>query len=324
MHPKTLEILEAMNRAGQDEKQPPFNVLTGPHHFHISRGINDAAFAIACDEMQHSLDQGEQFSTPINSNLPCESMVMTVHRENDDVEVYLLKAENDYIVICLAVWYPGFPYACSVMIGAYVPGQGIHKVPEAIQKTEFARQFMAAIDDDTLLGSISRIAFIVSLINEPTRVAKTEATAQEINRAHRKRVERITGKAAQAWTNVRWTVGERSAAKRSKGDEEWKGRALHWCRAHWRSCNPGDVGAQWVDRKSGGKSGWHKWIKDCWRGHPDFGIKLQRHKPAMPGEKRPGAQYPTAIVDQTRFKAMGAQQRASLAAAGFAPSAALN
>lgn len=70
--------------------------------------------------------------------------------------------------------------------------------------------------------------------------------------------------------------------------------------------------------------GWYCWAADCWKGHPNFGIKLQRHEPYFEGEPRSRYIGGESVLDATRFAAMGAAQRAALAEAGFAPSSALH
>ena len=161
---------------------------------------------------------------------------------------------------------------------------------------------------------------IISLINEPRIVEATPASGLDWSRQHRKAVERVTGKAAMAFSVVSWKIGKHAKAIGSRLSEEGHPKALHWCRAHWRRAEEGQPKAEWVNIPRKGGWGWYCWAADCWKGHPDFGIKLQRHEPHFEGEPRSRYIAGDRVLDSTRFAAMGAAQRAALVKAGFAPS----
>jgi hypothetical protein len=127
-----------------------------------------------------------------------------------------------------------------------------------------------------------------------------------------------------AFSTVRWKIGKRTQAIGNCLTEEGHPKALHWCRAHWRRAEEGQPKAEWVNIPRKGGWGWYCWAADCWKGHPDFGIKLQRHEPYIEGEPRSRFVDGPKILDETRFSAMAAVQRAALFEAGYAPSRALN
>ena len=59
-------------------------------------------------------------------------------------------------------------------------------------------------------------------------------------------------------------------------------------------------------------------VRDCWKGHPAFGVKLQNHRPFLAGS-RPGHGFdaPT-LVSPERLALMDAQKAEVLRQAGFA------
>lgn len=169
-----------------------------------------------------------------------------------------------------------------------------------------------------------RLAFILSLINTPRKVQIGPATGMDWTRQHRRAVERVTGSAAMAFSVVSWELGRKCAAIGNEITTEGHPKALHWCRAHWREARKGQPKAEWINVPAKGGWGWYCWVADCWKGHPDYGVKLQRHQPRMPGDK-PGQALVTAQAtpDKTRWEAMSAAHRAAMVEAGFAPTPSL-
>lgn len=179
-------------------------------------------------------------------------------------------------------------------------------------------------DLDLAFTALSRLSFILALINEPRIVEASPASGLDWSRQHRKAVERVAGKAAMAFSVVSWKIGKHAKAIGNRLSEEGHPKALHWCRAHWRRAEEGQPKAEWVNIPRKGGWGWYCWAADCWKGHPDFGIKLQRHEPHFEGEPRSRYIGGDRVLDSTRFAAMGAAQRAALVEAGFAPSQTLH
>ncbi|MFC3569189.1 hypothetical protein, partial [Paracoccus simplex] len=200
-------------------------------------------------------------------------------------------------------------------IGGFTPGGTKCWVP--IEATQDCSVLSAQLT--------ARLSFIVSLINEPRAVDRTPASGMDWTRQHRRAVERVTGKAAQAYTVVGWEIGRPVAAKVGQITTDGHKKALHWCRAHWAKAAEGEPKAEWVNIPRKGGWGWYRWVKDCWKGHPDYGIKLQRHEPHMPGDpKSLHVGVGSEVVDQMRLAAMSAMQRHSLVEAGFAASVTLH
>lgn len=323
MHPKTLEAYQFGLWNKDKVPQWMMDIMAGPHHFHASEEIVKAADDFVLNEIDYCNDFGQQVLHPWTGEPPASSLVLT-YDHLGATSCFLIWKIGVQVQIGLVCENEGGQVDGIQPISAYHPGGETFSFKAEDLRLPAHKQTCKKVEGWLVSTSSLRLSMIFSLINEPRLVKKFEATEDENSTEHQDRVRKITGKAAQAWTNVRWTVGKAVKAKGRKRTSESAGRPLHWCRAHWRSCKAGDAGAQWVERKSVGKFGWYKWIKDCWKGHPRYGIKLQRHEPAMPGEKRPGAVRPTSLVDQTRFLAMGAQQRAALVAAGFAPSSTIH
>ena len=160
-----------------------------------------------------------------------------------------------------------------------------------------------------------RVAFILSLINQPRKVMLSREAGP---RQHRRRVEAVTGKAAQAWTNVGWPVGSPVFRRDGVLTTEGSRKALHWCRRYLAPAIKGEPKAEWIDGR------WQRWVRDCWRGHPAFGIKLQDHMPRLPGHKAGDKGDMLAILPQTKLDALSGAQRAALVASGHVASATLH
>lgn len=318
MHPKTLDYYEAARLRGLTEKHWPIKLMLSPHHFHASDGMHKAAYAISRHELMVG-GAGSELTFPKGSRLPAPQMVLTV-QHGDDVSVLLLhETEAGYVNVVLATEIRCFP------MGSYKPGTSWHGavLPENCSD-EAMKAGLAATSVDEINLILWRTAFLVSLINEPRRVTVSPASGIDWTRPHRKRVQRLTGKAAMAYSTVSWQVGAGVKAKGNPGGDSDLKVALHWCRAHWRKAAPHMESAEWVTPRNR-PAGWYLWISDCWKGHPDHGIKLQHHKPKMPDEKdRKGAAAPSGVRNATKLAAMSAQQRAALVQAGFAPSASLH
>jgi hypothetical protein len=177
--------------------------------------------------------------------------------------------------------------------------------------------------DEEKHSSVFLFGILLSLLNEPRRVVQRAAEGPEWTRPHRREVERVTGRAALAYTVVSWEVGSgvRALGSTAEADQAFK-MPLHWCRAHWRESNSTCPSAQWVTPMFR-RPGWYVWVRDCWKGHPDHGIKVQRHEPRMPGES-PVRVKQDPVPSAAKLDALAAQQRAMLVQSGHAPSASLH
>jgi hypothetical protein len=303
MHPETLRIYEAARKRGENPKSYFMPVLTGPHHFHVTPSVCRAASAIAVHKSVEE-DDGA-FRAPVTARLPANSMVLTMaeHPGEPPLVWVLGKAEDaeDEVVISLAS-SESITQVCS-----YIPGEiGGRQNPNAYK--------------DFVWYVHRRIAMIVSLINTPRKVDITTPSGLDWTRQHRKAVERVTGSAAMAFSIVSWELGRRCKAVGNEISTEGHPKALHWCRAHWREAAKGQPKAEWVYVPALGGWGWRTWVTDCWKGHPDYGVKLQRHQPRMPGEKPETSKASgQAVLDKTRWEAMSAAHRAAMVEAGFAP-----
>jgi hypothetical protein len=308
MHPTTLRVFERLKRSNPDHWSVRFCEVA--RHVHASRALGDAACAIANHQMSVLRDAGSvvPISAPIGATLPGQKICLTVEGDPHAIS-FLTQAEFGGPVDWSVVVYgptirEGHPYA------RWVPGRPI------LCRDDASRDDAALVVSDAF-----RFGIILSLMNEPRRVSLRPASGLDWTRQHRKRIERLTGKPALAYSNVSWQVGAGVRAKNSKdGDSDLK-MPLHWCRAHWRKAEPGMASAQWLEPTQGSPAGWYLRVKDCWRGHPDHGIKLQRHMPRMPGEKISEVEWPSGPPSEAKLAAMGAQQRAAMVQAGFAPSA---
>jgi hypothetical protein len=171
---------------------------------------------------------------------------------------------------------------------------------------------------------VFKCAVILSLINEPRRVITAEADGMDWTRQYRKAVQRTTGKAAQAYSKVRWEVGGEVRARIEAGADEAFKMPLHWCRAHWRKADAEMANAVWLASMLDRPAGYYLWVKDCWKGHPAYGLKLQDHEPRMIGERDAASCVERSVPSAAKLAAMSAQQRAMMVQAGFVPSGALH
>jgi hypothetical protein len=300
MHPKTLFAYERMSENGVSSAIR--DVLVGPRHFHVGAVV----FRVATDAMSGEIGAagpGGKLVFPCGARLPGPDMVLTFeHPKGHSGPIFLSKKDEAIEV------YSYQDSADMDYIGAFVPGTDLLRT-DSEGRNNWGLMFL--------------VAMMLSLINEPRIVDTSPATGLDWSRQHRKAVERVTGKVALAFSTVRWKVGSKTRAKAAAAYGDWYGVALHWCRAHWRHAKEGQPKAEWVNIPRKGGWGWYCWAPDCWKGHPDFGVKLQRHEPHL-GEPRSRFVGGEKVLDSTRFAAMGAAHRAAMVEAGFAPSRSLH
>jgi hypothetical protein len=315
MHPATLDCYHAAKMRGRTSRDWPVKIMEGPHHFEVSPGIVDAAEAIAKNERSR-MEAGDPMHFPAGSRLPCDEMVFVTNADRE-TNVYLLWQAKDSVMVAWAC-----PH-CIVPIGSWTPGTAKGGLFAAAELSHpVARAARQSLPDWLAEQGIWVLAITLSLMNEPRLVTRSTV---EHPRTSRRRIERLTGKPALAYTKVTWQVGAGVKAKRDGSDEDGGLRMpLHWCRAHWRKAEEDWAGATWVEPRMGAPKGWYIWVTDCWKGHPDHGIKLQDHAPRMIGERAVGTAQEQSVPSAAKWAAMSAQQRAMMAQAGFAPSAAVH
>lgn|GEM_PF-6547677 len=301
MHPETLRQYELLRA-----KRGPTDIeaiLSGPHHFHVSSSLVRVAEETMKAEAR-AQGPGGQLVFPASGRLPAASMVLTAQPEKKNLDGVSVLRQRESEVVVYAVG-DGEVYT----VGSYFPGTP--NLREASTGKNHWRELL-------------RISLIISLINEPRIVDASPASGLDWSRPHRKAVQRVTGKAAMAFSVVSWKIGRRQRAISTHLTEEGHPKALHWCRAHWRRAVEGQPKAEWVNIPHKGGWGWYCWAADCWKGHPDYGVKLQRHEPYLEGEPRSRFSGSDQVLDATRFAAMGSAHRAAMVEAGFAPSRSLH
>lgn len=317
MHPETLRLYEAARQRGLRPTDWPMRSMAGPHHFHVTQTVYRGALTIARHEAAASDKQWLAF--PTTARLPSKSMVLTIAGPPRPTCVLLHETGDGRVGISIA------SEIAVVPLVAFTPGQeGCQDFP--VEEMSLAQKCFREQFSEHELGKIAwETAFILSLINTPRKVDITPASGLDWTRQHRKAVERVTGSAAMAFSVVSWELGRRCKAVGNEISTEGHPKALHWCRAHWREAEKGQPKAEWVNLPFKGGWGWYCWVPDCWKGHPDYGVKLQRHQPRMPGEKPERLQASgQAVLDRTRWEAMSAAHRAAMVEAGYAPTTAVH
>ncbi len=311
MRPETLKIYETALRIGWPTDHWAMKIFAGPRHFHVSDGVARAALAISAHEAKAS----EMPIFPIGARLPGPDMILTDPR--GDVMILLDEAGGWVSVSAPVLVRSGL---VMVPVVAFCAGTGLIKRPDKEAFGDPVVQRIMGQNPEMLSQVAFNTAITLSLINaHSTARINPEAGA----RSHRRRVERATGKAAQAWSTVTWNLGQAGDRGAARFTTQGHPKALHWCRAHWRNAEEGQPRSEWVDPRDGGGPGWHTWVKDCWKGHPQYGIKLQRHEPKLPGEAREQGGHRPTVLDETRLAALGAAQRQALEQSGHVPSARL-
>lgn len=125
-------------------------------------------------------------------------------------------------------------------------------------------------------GQVLSVTLMADLIlawaAEPRLVRKVAPVRQQ-----RRKVQRALGFVPAAWANISWTLGEPVTPERNSAAPGEGGRALHVVRAHWVAM---DRQTPKGERRPG-KPGWWIWKAHFFRGHPAFGVRLQRYVPKL-------------------------------------------
>lgn len=257
MHPATEAVWAFVNAKPSHRFMAQW--FLAPAQYEIDRTITVLAKKIATHELTNQYAQGDFVSWPVAAQLPGAAMVLVLNLEQKQL-VFVLHRRDDAV----EVWAFS-PFGTPALLGAFVPGS-----------TRMFRHSgpFRPVDRQSSDNFMFLIAIIVSLINEQRRV---EAQPVKPERQTRKRQEHLTGQPAAAWFRVSWTIGKTVRAKGGKGNSNATTVALHWCRAHWRICEKSAPGATWhAPRRA-----WYTWVKDCWKGHPDNGVRLHHYEPRL-------------------------------------------
>lgn len=285
MNPTIEKVYSAAKMSGNVDD---CRFIEGAKHFVASERIAKTVGEMSASEMLKPGDDPMVF--PTASRLPAKSIVLA----SDGLDGH---------VICL------WEIAGGGINLLYTDG-----VERSIGYTFFpGTSYMGQEGDspDPEVRRVFEISLILSLINEPRLVLSSSRAA---TRQQRRRFERTHGRSAMAWVDVTWTVGKSVKATCSEGAESHR-KPLHWSRAHWRKSEESEASSVWVDAHYG--PGWYKWIKDSWKGHPDFGIKLGGHNPIMDGDRVQVDGAPSQVPPE-RLKFMDGAKRAALVVAGYA------
>lgn len=296
MHPALFD--EYVRIKMKDARSPHLATIERAPKFIISRHVHTFAAQVANHEALFK-QEGDQAVFPGSSRLPAPLICLTVHGPKRTSSLLLFEKED--LSVDAFLISNGLVHG----VGRWTPGS-----PKAL----IAHDAMdAGLSDISVAQWLWRTAFIISLINHPRKVARHEVLP---SRQLRRQMERQHGITVAAYTEVCWEIGKAARAKAGGGDPKYR-MPLHWCRAHYR-----DVGREYRDAvymPERGGSGWYRWIRDSWKGHPDYGVKLQSHIPRVAGERRasPGISATTNLSAE-RLAAMDSAKAAALVQAGFA------
>jgi hypothetical protein len=318
MHPTTLEIYTEAKRVASNHWIAVF--CDSARHVHVTDGISSAAAAIAKHEVRRECERTGFWGRMPDSARPFAPVVCLTFQSDPGRVGFIVQPASELWVRAFTISkeelnrYPFYTSADAVH-SQWIPGtleKGINKrVSDHERECEYLSEMMG-------------IGVLLSLLNEPRRVEQRPASGLAWSRQYRKSVERITGKAALAYSVVSWQIGAGVKAKNRPDVESDLRLPLHWCRGHWRRAEPHWDGVVWLEPTQGAPAGYYIWIRDCWKGHPDHGIKLQDHRPTMKGEKPALIDCVTAVPSAEKLAAMSAQQRAMMVAAGCVPSGVLH
>lgn len=282
MGPLTLELWR------RDPKIRP--VLSGAMHVSISSAVQKVVLSIVSAEIEQMASdlqkpKSEAYDAVFEVRMPAPAVCLEFEEENPGV-LLLVRDESGWVSV--------LPFNDEDSSYDFYHRSG---PPLSFRSTRDA-----AKDDNSVLwmnpkftsgtGSreehklrMARMAMsadtTLSLLAEPRLVVRGEPS-----RSDRRRAQRALGaNVPLAWSRVTWTVGAPTKAKDEPGDETHR-KALHFCRAHWRRSHEGAPKAELRP----GRSGWWTWVEGCFKGHPDFGIKLSTYVPKVdPGGKSAAA-----------------------------------
>lgn len=207
---------------------------------------------------------------PETARCPAESTVLAIENENDGWAVFSvisgISIGKDSVLVCQILPDRILP------LGSYTPGKSSPKVDVHCNRSRAARL--------EAMAYIVELSFLVALINQPRFVKRACAVSRQQRRALGRSLG--MGFAVDAWTRVSWNIGKDVVAKLSR-EPDFHPMPLHFRRGHWRSCKESVSAAKWLTATEAGRrgAGWYLWVKECWPGHPAFGIKKSYHAPKL-------------------------------------------
>ncbi|XAI95580.1 hypothetical protein [Nostoc phage Nsp-JY21] len=274
MTPQALKNYESQRFRGATPESPCLLKLASSRHFAVSIGIHEFAIKLA----QHEA-QGENPIFPQDSTPPARSTCLTFEQIEN---CFVATVQDGYTHVHLVDGKGAVP------LGAYAPGTH-HLIRTHAHHLKDFEDFTPEL----AVAFVWVLAFVFSLINSPRKlIAQEVASGISFSRQHQKRIRQITGAEPLAYTQVGWDISKPAKAKLQTSDGGGSPRALHWSRGHWRRCDATDPKAVWVTNRVTGEGTWRKWIRDCWKGSFEHGLKLQSHAPHV-GDLHPP--FPTDL-----------------------------
>ncbi|MFC4668154.1 hypothetical protein ACFO5X_06270 [Seohaeicola nanhaiensis] len=269
----------------------------------VSKEIVAAAEQLALSVAGKGMPDGSDWYFPVLATPPAEEVILVTEFATGSLGVWPIRITQKN-----GVEVNHFKRGCRSFIGCFRAGESFSSVKVADTS-----------DDKTIrLGqTVWKMAFILSLLNEPRLIRKG---SQQGSGSVRRRFERAMNRPSAGWTRVSWRPG--SVAESAHGGDATGDRMpLHWCRGHWRriknQTKPHE-NAVWLQQQGSGSWYWYERVSDCWKGHPDFGVKLHHLEPLLNGEKPiVGRELPSA-ASAARKAMTDAACRSALMAAGFA------
>lgn len=168
---------------------------------------------------------------------------------------------------------------------------------------------------------------LMSILNAP---GMTITRLEKGNVSHQRKVRKLTGKAATAWTHVDVVPGAVRQMMRNEPSGDARTIALHQRAGHyaWLPSQRQTPKAEWLVGSETLKlprgPGWYVWRVACPVGSAQAGVKPQRRLAHLPGEGRPSIgtlpDSETAEERQFRLQMLGEAQRALLVISGEVPS----
>jgi hypothetical protein len=227
--------------------------------------------------VEHSLsDRGHPGGThaPDGARLFADMLVVTIPAErpvghlNTICKMFYREGET-ILSLMLAPYGRHFPKIRKsyMLCSGYTPGK---------QGFVISDLHYVGASQEVMIQEALQDAFLMSVLNHDRFVRRSPAAG---SRQARRSTERALGFAPAGWYRVTWNIGEDVKAKVADSDPD-SARPLHFCRAHWRQAIEGQPKA--IARNDA--PGWWCWVKECWRGHPAFGIKLHHYTPKLRDE----------------------------------------
>jgi hypothetical protein len=311
MHPSAFEQYMGLKRRGAHPQIQ--RMMEGAQHFLVSSAMHEFAIDLFRHESSNPQAREKGLCMPITSRLPADVTCLTVETPQREDVVFLASSRRalgmDGDGVCLSMVGSGFWFPMAT----FLPGSD-YLLP--LIGGDGGGTPAGGLSNDDLAQVVTTAAFILSLVNTPRKVVRTESRA---SRPQARLMERELGRAPAAYFRIGWELGKPVDAEvKNEGIGGWR-QALHWVRPHFANAKEGEPKAEWLNLPTKGGWGWYRWVADCWKGHPDFGTRLHHYDPGLPGDRRPpGAQFGFTASSPERMAMMDAAKRAALQQAGFA------